>query len=121
MPFLPEGAWIPSFISNIVILYICAFSFVSHYLQHLNSSYHCLAAMLLLGNFGPRSQHLLGTGDHINMPENTPQSPSYSILKDIAHIVVEIEYVPRERRSYDTRKSDNRNGKIPESILPPRR
>jgi hypothetical protein len=77
---------------------------------------------MFVGNFGPRQPaYWLGTGDHINMPENTPQSPSYSILKDIAHIVVEIEYVPRERRSYDTRKSDNRNGKIPESILPPRR
>jgi hypothetical protein len=78
MPFLPEGAWIPSFVSNIVILYICAFSFVRHYLQHLSSSYHCLAAMLLVGNFSPRQPaYWLGTGDHINMPENTPQSPSY--------------------------------------------
>ena len=34
-----------------------------------------------LCNFGPRQPaYWLGTGDHINMPENTSQSPSYSIL-----------------------------------------
>jgi hypothetical protein len=34
-----------------------------------------------LCNFGPRQPaYWLGTGDHINMPEDTSQSPSYSIL-----------------------------------------
>jgi hypothetical protein len=43
---------------------------------------------MFVGNFGPRQPaYWLGTGDHINMPEDTSQSPSYSILYGKLHNV----------------------------------
>ena len=53
----------------------------------MNSSY-TRSYVMFVGNFGPRQPaYWLGTGDHINMPEDTSQSPSYSILYGKLHNV----------------------------------